>query len=283
MKRGLLWTIATFLTLFLLVYQRITGPTYPLRGKTDVEGTKIAYRLPRTHETTAGCDVRIERISPGLRASLVFRRFKTKDPFSRIPMQIDGEHLTARLPRQPAAGKLEYRIFVSLGGDEASLTGSRPVVIRYKDPVPAPIVVAHIIAIFLAFLFSTRTGLEALKKDGNPRRLALWTVGFLILGGMILGPLMQKYAFGAFWTGFPIGHDLTDNKTLIALIGWIVALIAMRKGRPARGWALGAALLLMAVFMVPHSLLGSELDYSKQERPPAASPAPAPRSPGRPA
>lgn len=282
MKRGLLWTIATFLTLFLLVYQRITGPTYPLRGKTGVEGTEITYRLPRTHETTAGCAVKIDRISPDMRAALVYRRFKTKDPLTRIPMQIEGESLAARLPQQPAAGKLEYRVLVSLGGDEVSLTGNRPVVIRYKDPVPAPIVIAHIIAIFLAFLFSTRAGLEALKKDGNPRRLALWTVGFLVLGGMILGPLMQKYAFDAFWTGFPFGHDLTDNKTLIALIGWIVALIAMRKGRPSRAWALGAALLLLVVFMVPHSVLGSELDYSKQENPQAAPVVPTAHIPGRP-
>jgi len=85
----------------------------------------------------------------------------------------------------------------------------------------------------------------------------------LLVGGLILGPLVQKYAFGALWTGFPFGHDLTDNKMLIAMIGWIAALIAGRGGKPARWWVLGASVLLMAIYLIPHSLLGSELDYSQ--------------------
>jgi hypothetical protein len=46
---------------------------------------------------------------------------------------------------------------------------------------------------------------------------------------MILGPVVQKFAFGEYWTGFPFGTDLTDNKTLIAFIGWIIALVAVFK------------------------------------------------------
>jgi hypothetical protein len=84
---------------------------------------------------------------------------------------------------------------------------------------------------------------------------------------MILGPLVQKYAFGALWTGFPFGYDLTDNKTLIAFLGWIAAWIAGRKGKPARGWVLGASILLLVVYLIPHSLFGSELDYSKINTP----------------
>jgi cytochrome bd-type quinol oxidase subunit 2 len=120
---------------------------------------------------------------------------------------------------------------------------------------------------FLAMLFSTRAGLEALDKNGNPRKLVIWTTGLLFVGGMILGPLVQKYAFGALWTGFPFGFDLTDNKTLIAMLGWIAALIAGRKGKPARVWVLGASVLLLIVYLIPHSLLGSQLDYSKLNPP----------------
>ena len=66
---------------------------------------------------------------------------------------------------------------------------------------------------------------------------------------------------------FPFGIDLTDNKTLFALIGWIIALIAGRGGKPARGWILGAAALTLIVFLIPHSVLGSELDYTEVENP----------------
>lgn len=110
-------------------------------------------------------------------------------------------------------------------------------------------------------LFSTRAGLEALRPKSNPRRLALWTLGLLVLGGLVFGPLVQYYAFGAFWTGFPFGYDLTDNKTLIALLAWIAAVIAGRGGQPARKWVLSASIIMLLIYLIPHSLFGSELKY----------------------
>ncbi len=56
-----------------------------------------------------------------------------------------------------------------------------------------------------------------------------WTLFLFIAGGMILGPLVQYFAFGELWTGIPFGWDLTDNKTLIALIFWILAVVMNRK------------------------------------------------------
>jgi hypothetical protein len=175
--------------------------------------------------------------------------------------------LVGKLPQQPSAGKLAYKVHLSRGAEDIVLSGDDPVIIRFKDPVPRAILIPHIFIMFLAMLFSTRAGLEALRKDSNPRRLVCWTLGLLFVGGMILGPLVQKYAFGALWTGFPFGTDLTDNKTLIAFLGWIAAWIAGRKGKPARGWVLGASILLLTVYLIPHSLLGSELDYSKLDSP----------------
>jgi hypothetical protein len=119
---------------------------------------------------------------------------------------------------------------------------------------------------FCAMLLSTRAGLEIFKKEPQFKKLTFWTLGFLIVGGMILGPLVQKFAFGEYWTGFPFGMDLTDNKTLIALIGWIIALIAVYKSKKPRYWVLGAAVLTLVIFLIPHSLLGSELDYSKMNK-----------------
>jgi hypothetical protein len=108
--------------------------------------------------------------------------------------------------------------------------------------------------------------LEALGREGRTRKYALWTVILLFVGGFILGPLIQKLSFGAWWTGFPLGFDLTDNKTLIAFLGWLVALLVGGKGRNARWFVLAAAVLMLVVYLIPHSLLGSELDYTKVPR-----------------
>jgi hypothetical protein len=80
---------------------------------------------------------------------------------------------------------------------------------------------------------------------------------------MILGPITQLYAFGALWTGVPFGWDLTDNKTLITLIGWIIAAVAIRKSAKPQRLVAFAAVLMLIVYLIPHSVLGSELDYNK--------------------
>ena len=83
---------------------------------------------------------------------------------------------------------------------------------------------------------------------------------------MIFGPIMQKYAFGEFWTGVPFGIDLTDNKTLIAVIGWIIALIAIKKSSNPKGWIIFASVLMFIIYLIPHSVLGSELDYNEIDK-----------------
>jgi hypothetical protein len=263
MKKVLLWIIAFLITFSAAIYQRMTGPTHPLRGKVMLNDTEIAFRLERDPETTSDYEVKVKVPQTEITGTLLYKRHKTDDPWTKMTMVREDDFLAGSIPKQPSAGKMEYKIFLASKGKEISLSGEKSVIIRFKDPVPGVILILHIIIIFLAMMFSTRAGIEALNPKGNPRKLVFWTIGLLIVGGFILGPVVQKYAFGAFWTGFPFGSDLTDNKILIAMIGWIAALIAGRRGKPARWWVLGASILLLAVYLIPHSLLGSELDYSQ--------------------
>jgi hypothetical protein len=267
MRKTLLWILAVIITLAAAYYQRKTGPTYEYRGKVDLGGTEIKFKLPRSAETVKDCEVSVEVPAADVTGSVEYKRYKTEDPWAKIPMERKDDTLVADLPEQPMAGKLAYKVLLFKDEKEVSLTGADPIIIRFKGVVPMTILYPHILIMFLAMLFSTRAGLAALDRKSNPRKFALWTAALLFLGGFILGPLVQHFGFGSYWTGFPLGFDLTDNKTLITMIGWIVALVAGRKGRPARGWVLAAALLLLIVYSIPHSLLGSELDYSKLNPP----------------
>ena len=74
-----------------------------------------------------------------------------------------------------------------------------------------------------------------------------------------MGPLVQKYAFDELWTGVPFGWDLTDNKTLIAFIAWVIAYLFNRK-QESRYWVVAAMVVTLVVFSIPHSLFGSQLD-----------------------
>lgn len=269
-KTVLLWVLAFIITLASAVYQRLTGPTYPVSGRASFAGREFKYRLARSHGGNSNQPVELKTGDPEIAGDLVWRRFRTDDAWTRVPMQFSDGVLKGELPWQPPAGKLEYRVELSARGQSASVPGAVPVVTRFKGDVPVSILILHVIAMFGGMLLSTRAGLEFLKGAGNLRSLILWTIGFLAVGGAILGPVVQKYAFDAYWTGWPFGTDLTDNKTAVALAAWAGVYFALKHSRRPQLWATVAAVITLAVFMIPHSLLGSELDYKKMDKPTAS-------------
>lgn len=260
-----LWIVAIIITLFSVIYQRKTGPTYPISDQVTMDSVEISYELERSHPGPG--DQTVEFIVPdtSISAVLVWRRYPTQDDWTRVPMQRRADTLRAALPHQPPAGKLEYHVELLGAADSKIIPKKENAVTRFRGDVPAWAMIPHILFMFFAMLVSTRAGLEALRANGRYLGLAIAASVLMFLGGMIFGPIVQKYAFGAFWTGFPFGTDLTDNKTLIAMIAWIAALIALWRNRRARGWVIAAAIVTLLIFMIPHSMHGSELDYSTLE------------------
>lgn len=256
----LLWIFTFFFTVGIAVYQRTTGPTYPVKGKTSIANTAIDYQLLRSHggETDAPIDLIIPNST--VTGKVIFRKFKSSDPYTTLEMVRHADTLRATLPNQPPAGKLEYKIMLSDGTKEITLQ-ENPTVIRFKGAVPNYYLIPHIILMFFAMMFSTRTGLEMLFKGKQVVAYTTVTLITLLIGGLILGPIVQEYAFGDFWTGWPFGHDMTDNKTLVAFVFWLIAYIKVRKKKKARGWVIAAAIILLAIYLIPHSMFGSELNY----------------------
>jgi hypothetical protein len=258
-----LWVAALIITILAAAYQKRTGPTHPLRGHVQVGSNRVSYKLLRSADDDGDGILEFKNAAPDMHGSIRYMRYKSTDDWTETRMQRENGNLTAHIPRQPAAGKVMYQIALwSSDGKRVELTPD-PVVIRFKGHVPLFILIPHIALMFSAMLFSTRSGLEALTKGDRAKKLAIWTALMLVGGGIILGPIVQKYAFGAFWTGWPLGHDLTDNKTAFALLFWVIALWRSRKKPDARVWYVLAAVMLMAVYMIPHSVLGSEIDYTK--------------------
>lgn len=263
-RRVWLWVLALVITVSSALYQRMTGPTHPYRGKVTAGEENISFKLLRSETVGTDAAIKLKIANSEVGGYVRYRRYKSHDGWADILLQREGDQLVAYLPHQPAAGKLTYFVYLTWGEEEVSLSGDEPIMIRYKGAVPDAVLIPHVLLMFLAMFFSNRAALESLDARGNARRLMLWTMGFFFIGGFILGPLVQKYAFDALWTGFPFGFDLTDNKTLIAMLGWVWAWFKNRNGKDGRGWVFFAAVLMLAVYLIPHSLLGSEIDYTKQ-------------------
>jgi hypothetical protein len=265
MRNKIFWIFAILITIFSAIYQRMTGPTYPIRGKIMLGDSQVKYKLARTHGGETDHPVSIQAADTLVTADLVYKRYKTDDTWQILQMTRDGDKLTALLPNQPPAGKLMYRVNVAKGIERVALTGNEPVIIRFKGAVPLYYLVPHVIIMFFAMLLSNKAGIQAIFSQDDAKKVVLLTTILLFLGGMLLGPIVQKFAFGEFWTGFPHGTDLTDNKTAFGMLAWIAALVAVFKSKSSRGWVIAAAIILLAVYLIPHSMFGSELDYSTMQ------------------
>lgn len=281
MKKTILWILAIIITLGAAYYQRKTGPTNPRDTYLTVNDSLVKVRLVRSLGLDERPEVRLAITDTAVKARLFYRRYRTGEEYSSSEFKYkvypvnsmvmnkvfgitEEKGFYAAVPQQPPAGKIEY--FLELTDSKGTITVLKetPVVIRFKGAVPSYILTPHIIFMFLAMLLANVAGLMAFFNLPAFRKYSLWTLITLIAGGMILGPAVQKFAFGEFWTGVPFGWDLTDNKTLIALLFWILAVV-MNKKRNTRVYTLVAAFVTLIIFSIPHSMFGSELDYSSGE------------------
>ena len=258
MKKSVYWLLAVVITLVLSVYQRMTGPTYPKRVTVELNGETYKVKLPRSgvqHDEV----VALKGVPSGIESQLHYRRYPTTDAFTTVDFTWQDGEWQAPLPVQPVAGKLQYYITV----DGHDYLADEPVVIRFRNDVPAIILVPHILLMFGAMLLAVYTFLLVITRKPYSRWLKI-TVGTLFVGGFILGPLVQHVAFGPWWAGFPYGTDLTDNKTLLSFLFFAAALATIRW--KYNKWVVCLAVLFMVViFSIPHSAFGSEYDYTTQQ------------------
>jgi hypothetical protein len=133
---------------------------------------------------------------------------------------------------------------------------------------------SHILFMVGAFLVIMHAFYYALAHlfTGNFHRnlcpLVLWGTGLFFIAGIPLGLAVAYQAFGVAWSGIPYGTDITDNKTLITLLYWIVVMVLF-KGNPFRlakekSFLIGArsfswlvlfgCAITVTVFLLPHSI-----------------------------
>jgi hypothetical protein len=271
----IMWILAIIITLACFTYQDKTGPTYPLEGNYETAQGDVQFKFLRSE--TIGTDLKIMFLDPvpeGVSGYVQYRRYKSNDEWSTLEM-VPGSFEFSRLGREEfvegvgaelpyleeRAGKYEFFVFIDDGEtDPVSITGDKAIYARYKDSVPMWALLIHIVLIFASMTLAIRTTLEALFGE-KFKPLMFWTIGSLILGAFILGPLVQYYAFGVWWSGIPFGFDWTDNKVLLELVFWIIAAFMNRGDRKDRKSVILAGIVTLIVYFIPHSIFGSEFDY----------------------
>ena len=258
MRKSFCWLVAVVITLVLSIYQRMTGPTYPKKVIVELNRGSYKVKLPRSgvqHDEI----ILLKDIPSDTKAQLHYSRYPTTNDYTTVDFSLKDNQLQAVLPVQPVAGKLQY--YITVGGKDYA--ADEPPLIRFRNDVSAGILIPHILFMFAAMLFAVYTFLLVVTRKEYGRWLKI-TVATLFVGGFIFGPLVQHAAFGPWWTGFPYGTDLTDNKTLISFVFFVAALATMKW--KYNKWVVCLAVLVMiVVFTIPHSAYGSEYDYTTQQ------------------
>lgn len=257
--KSFIWIFALLLTLAAAFYQRQTGPTLPVKTEVNTGIQKFPVTFPRSFAGKADCPIVLRIPDITVKGVLSYRKYPTKDEMTKVDLVREGDQLVGKLPNQPPAGKIEYKVDLEKDGTSLVFDPATPVVIRFRGDVPATILIPHILLMFLAMFFSNVTGIYALFRIRHYKYLATITFAILFVGGMIFGPMVQKFAFNELWAGVPFGWDLTDNKTLIAVLFWLLALVMIGK-KSAAYWIILASLITIVIFTIPHSLYGSQLN-----------------------
>ncbi len=259
MKTLLFWIFAAIITFAAIIYQRRTGPTYDKRTKIQIEDITYNFKLVRSHGGENDCKIELNIPDQTITGILEYRKFPTTDLWTKIEMERNYDNLVGYLPHLPPAGKYEYLVILEKNGKKYPLNDAQTVVIRFKGHVPGSVLVPHIFFMFFAMFLGNLAGIMALFRYKKYKLFTNLTVIALFIGGMILGPWVQWYAFGEAWAGIPFAWDLTDNKTLLAFIFWLLAFFMNRKKeRPV--YTILASIVMLMVYSIPHSMFGSQLD-----------------------
>ena len=272
MKNFASWSLAVLITLTAVYYQRMTGPTNPKRVSFVTEQGEYKAKFERSLDTSvpfendsdvkhsSNMEVRITPAPENASMYVDWRRYPGNDSLVRVVATSSSGLFSFSLPSQPPAGKIAYYPILVIDGKDYAL--DEEIILRYKAPVPALTLVPHILLMFVAMFFSNYVGIAALLKIKNASLIAVLTMITLFAGGLVLGPLVQKAAFGEYWTGWPFGGDLTDTKTLFAFLLWVAAWYFNRK-KGRRYLYVLASVVMMLVYTIPHSTAGSEFDYER--------------------
>jgi hypothetical protein len=266
MSKGLKIVLAVVLTLVVLFLSRYFGPNRKYTVETKLDGVTLSHKAPRGKEGEGPAELTL--VVTGSQAAdfsaELVGQVKGTESWERLdPARVEDGNYVFEVPSKPWTTRYFYRFEARQGGNTVTLARQNgdPMMVKFKGSVPAWIVTCHVLGMFGGFLLlilSVFYALELARGKNENRtagRLAWWSWIVLFIGAVPFGIPMNYYAFNVYWEAFPFGGDVTDNKSQIALIIWLLAVLGLsfRRGRKTGLAVVLAGILVLAIFLIPHS------------------------------
>jgi hypothetical protein len=263
------------ITLVVFVAARRISKNRPEYLDMEIDGARITHTSVYEHVGRGEPEVILEADPAGRIVPELFYVTSEGSQRNSVGMTESGDGVwSGRLPELEKGKRIEYGFIIrgaGAGTDTRSETGA--FLLKYKGEVSPTVLVLHILCMFAAFFFVVLCLFGALAilrgREGISPTVAntRWVLLFTFIGGWPLGFALNQQRFGTLWEGFPFGYDITDNKTQLMFVFWLVAMIlawSSFRGRDPRRDIAGpkafAAAVLICVlvsfilFLVPHSL-----------------------------
>jgi hypothetical protein len=207
--------------------------------------------------------------------------------FKSAPMlTVPGEGLVYRreLVNQGVGSEFEYYLRLSAVMDSTGIDSTLATIpaqflqdrsstlkIRFEGKPNSIVLIAHIacmyaalLAVFLA-VFSGLADKNASNLSVRFGKLILLATSLLLVGVFLLGTVVERQSYGTFWSGVPIGTNMTDTYSLLLCLYWVGLLVCLKGSalgnnpakdlvsRPtARALAVVGLIAMIIVFLIPH-------------------------------
>ena len=264
-------------TILLLGVTRIVSTTRPRERVVESGGVRIEH-LTVTGQVGPGDPLIEARIvtERSVTPHLIYKMSREGEMVQIDMTPVGEERWQARLPSREKGERILYGIAVPLD-DGTTVTlpedGTTLYTLKYKGEVSRAVLILHIIFMFVAFYFLIQCLWSAIdvmntgRGKGEAVANARWVFLTTFIGGWPLGFILNYQAFGVIWEGYPFGYDVTDNKTQLIFIFWLVSLLLVRGSFLGRGEekdllgprgfataALISFIVSLFLYIVPHSL-----------------------------
>jgi hypothetical protein len=267
----------TVLTFVLLVGVRQFSTHEPVLLVAEGPGMKIYHRTV-TERVGPGQPLLTVGLEPAQRVSMVVRWVSppSSTAVMRNMIRVRPNRYEFYLPDLGKGARVRYWIEAKNGeGTKLRLPDDpdRFVTLRFKGTASKGVLVAHVAFMFGAFFFMVLSLFGAIRilrgREGKKGTVnaARWVLILSFIGSCPLGFILNHQMFGVLWEGYPFGYDVTDNKTQVVFILWLVSLLLAwgsftgrgeekdRIGARAFAWAVIASFLVsLALFILPHSI-----------------------------
>jgi hypothetical protein len=266
------YILALVLTVLLLAFARRMSTRHQQEFTSSVDGITLSHNTV-TESFGENPVVMVKATSTeNIRGTVYYSKQVGGPDYNTVDMVPTTDGLTASLNPLPKGEKYFYHIEVFKGNTKlAAIPPKGDQFIKFKGHISPIILIPHIGFMFATIFFgllAVFTSVDIARGKGDIKRSVLFVLLTFIpafIGGIPLGIAVSAQTFGGSgWGGWPLGSDITDTKTEILLLFWLITIILSWKGLSGRKMTISngfysflvilSFVVTFITFLIPHSI-----------------------------